>query len=79
MDDAHEDVHEEPPGVMELKPVIAELARTRFCPKDPVLLVDRMTIVEVPSDRHSANTEAYRLYLTDRELTIQGMSSGTSQ
>lgn len=75
LDDAQKDVYEEPPDMMELKPVIAELARTRICPKDPILLVDRMTVVEVPSDRQSTNVEAYRLYLTDRKWAIQGLTS----
>lgn len=54
-----------------LKPVIKELARTQVCFPDLKLLVDRISIVTLPSTQHTVN-EAYRLYLTDGERTIQG-------
>ena len=56
-----------------LKPVIKELARTQVCFPDLKLLVDRISIVTLPSTEHTTANEAYRLYLTDGERTIQGM------
>lgn len=55
-----------------LKPVIKELARTQVCFPDLKLLVDRISIVTLPATEHAAANEAYRLYLTDGERTIQG-------
>lgn len=64
-----------PPGFkpdLVLKPVIRELARTQVCFPDPKLLVDRISIVTLPATEHTTPNEAYRLYLTDGERTIQG-------
>lgn len=55
-----------------LKPVIKELARTQVCFPDLKLLVDRISIVTLPVAEHATPNEAYRLYLTDGERTIQG-------
>ena len=54
-----------------IKPIIKELVRTQVCFPNIKLLVDRITIVKVPSE--PSGLEAYRLYLTDREKTIQGL------
>lgn len=59
-------------GSTTIKPVIKELVRTQFCFPDIVLLVDRIIIGKVPSAEGSGDVEAYRLYLTDREKSIQG-------
>ncbi|MCJ1429659.1 hypothetical protein MMC29_007574 [Sticta canariensis] len=56
-----------------LKPVIKELARTQVCFPDLKLLVDRISIVTLPSTEHTTVNEAYRLYLTDGERTIQAV------
>ena len=56
-----------------LKPVIKELARTQVCFPDLKLLVDRISIVTLPSTENTTVNEAYRLHLTDGERTIQGM------
>ncbi len=59
-------------GSTTIKPVIQELVRTQFCFPDIVLLVDKIIIARVSSANDSENVEAYRLYLTDREQSIQG-------
>lgn len=56
----------------ELRPVIRELARTRVCFPDIKLLVDKITIVKLSATNPAATNEAYRLYLTDGDMTIQG-------
>ena len=56
----------------ELKPVIRELVRTRVCFPDLLLLVDKVTVVNVAHPESSTNNGAYQLYLTDGEMTIQG-------
>ena len=56
-----------------LKPVIKELVRTQVCFPNLKLLVDKVTIVVLPEHRNAAGNEAYRLFLTDGEKTIQGM------
>lgn len=58
-----------------LKPVIKELARTQVCFPDVKLLVDRISIVTLPMTELSKENQAYRLYLTDGEKTIQGIQS----
>lgn len=55
-----------------LKPVIKELVRTRVCFPDLKLLVDRISIVTLPATAQTTANEAYRLYLTDGERSIQG-------
>ncbi len=61
----------------ELKPVIRELVRTRVCFPDILLLVDKITVVDLTDSESSTNTGAYQLYLTDGEVTIQGSHSLT--
>ena len=56
-----------------LRPVIRELARTQVCFPDLKLLVDRISTVTLPATEHSAESVAYRLFLTDGDRTIQGM------
>ena len=55
-----------------VKPIINELVRTQVCFPNIKLLVDRIFTVEVPSAPESSGLKAYRMYLTDREKTIQG-------
>ena len=62
---------------LELKPVIRELVRTRVCFPNILLLVDKVTVVDLTDSEPYTNTGAYRLYLTDREVTIQGPHSLT--
>ena len=56
---------------LDLKPVIRELVRTRVCFPDILLLVDKITVVDLTDSEPYTNTGAYRLYLTDGEVTIQ--------
>lgn len=56
-----------------IKPIIKELVRTQVCFPNIKLLVDKLCIVKVPSATGSFGLEAYRMYLTDREKTIQGL------
>ena len=58
-----------------LKPIIQELVRTQVCFPNIKLLVDKISIVDVPSPTDSSSLEAYLMYLTDREKTIQGSNS----
>lgn len=55
-----------------VKPIIKELVRTQVCFPNIKLLVDKISIVKIPSTTESSSLEAYLLYLTDREKTIQG-------
>lgn len=55
-----------------LKPVIKEMVRTQVCFPDLKLLVDRISIVTLPVTEHTTTNQAYRLYLTDGERSIQG-------
>ncbi|KAK3171732.1 hypothetical protein OEA41_003816 [Lepraria neglecta] len=57
----------------ELRPVIRELVRTRVCFPDIKLLVDKITIVKLSATNPAATNEAYRLYLTDGDMTIQAL------
>lgn len=57
----------------ELKPVIRELVRTRVCFPDILLLVDKITVVDLTDSDPNTNTGAYQLYLTDGEVTIQAL------
>lgn len=56
-----------------VKPIIKELVRTQVCFPNIKLLVDKISIVKVPSATESSSLEAYLMYLTDREKTIQGL------
>ena len=56
-----------------VKPIIRELVRTRVCFPDLRLLVDRISIVKSSRNGEAADLEAYCLYLTDREKTIQAV------
>ena len=60
-----------------LKPAIKELVRTQVCFPNIKLLVDKISIVKVPSATNSSSLEAYLMYLTDRKKTIQGLYSCT--
>lgn len=55
-----------------IKPIIRELVRTQVCFPNIRLLVDKISTVRVSSTSGSSNLEAYRMFLTDREKTIQG-------
>ena len=57
-----------------LKPVIKELLRTGVCPQTVKLLVDRIFIVTL-TELISRRNEAFRLYLSDGQKTIQGLSA----
>lgn len=56
-----------------IKPIIKELVRTQVCFPNIKLLVDKISTVKVPSAAESSSLQAYRMYLTDREKTIQGL------
>ena len=56
-----------------LKPIIKELVRTQVCFPNIKLLVDKISVVKVPSAADSFSLEAYLMHLTDREKTIQGL------
>ncbi|KAK0508452.1 hypothetical protein JMJ35_008728 [Cladonia borealis] len=58
---------------LELKPVIRELVRTRVCFPDILLLVDKVTVVDLTDLKPYTNSGAYRLYLTDGEVIIQAL------
>lgn len=58
-----------------LKPIIKELVRTQVCFPNIKLLVDKISIVKVPSATDASSLEAYLMHLTDREKTIQGLHS----
>ena len=53
-----------------LKPVIAEIARTQVCFPDIQLLVDKIVIQTLPNPE--TPTGAFRLQLTDGENVIHG-------
>ena len=65
--------HKEEDSASYLKPIIKELVRTQVCFPNIKLLVDKISIVKVPSATDSSSLEAYLMYLTDREKTIQGL------
>ena len=56
-----------------IKPIIKEIVRTQVCFPNIKLLVDKISILKVPSTTESSGLEAYCMYLTDREKTIQGL------
>lgn len=60
-------------SVSYVKPIINELVRTQVCFPNIKLLVDRISTVEVASTTESSGLKAYRMYLTDREKTIQAV------
>ncbi|MCJ1304310.1 hypothetical protein MMC08_007122, partial [Hypocenomyce scalaris] len=57
---------------IKLKPCIAEMLRTQVCPTKPTFLLDRVIVVTLPHGR-DGNSNAYRLYLSDGEKTIQAL------
>ena len=57
-----------------LKPVIKEIVRANVCFADIKLLVDKINIVQLPTVEADETPEAYLLFLTDGEITIQGLS-----
>lgn len=59
-------------SVSYIKPIIKELVRTQVCFPNIKLLVDKISIVKVPSAAESSDLKAYLMYLTDRQRTIQG-------
>lgn len=58
---------------LHIKPIIRELVRTQVCFPDIKLLVDRVNIIELPNQNVADHSQAYRLFLTDREKTIQAV------
>ena len=56
-----------------LKPVIRELVRTQVCFPNLRLLVDKVSIIVLPEDEYGLGNKAFRLFLTDGEMIIQGM------
>ena len=60
-------------SVSYIKPIIKELVRTQVCFPNIKLLVDKISTVKVPSATDSSGLEAYRMHLTDRQKTIQGL------
>ena len=60
-------------SVSYIKPTIKELVRTQVCFPNIKLLVDKISTLKVSSATESSGLEAYRLYLTDREKSIQGL------
>ncbi|KAH0543714.1 hypothetical protein FGG08_002030 [Glutinoglossum americanum] len=57
-------------AIMGLKPCIAELVRTQYCPPSMVLLVQMVMIVPVQTPKGLKH--AFRMMMTDGEKTIQG-------
>ncbi len=57
---------------VELTPVIKEMVRTQVCFDNIKLLVDRISIVSLPVVEDPLKNEAFRLLLTDGEVSIQG-------
>ena len=55
-----------------VKPVIQEMVRTQVCFPNLKLLVDKIAIVTLPDVDELSGNEAYKLTLTDGEMTIQG-------
>ena len=53
----------------ELKPIIAEIARTEVCFPSIKLLIDKISLENIPG----TETWAFRLWLTDGEKVVQGM------
>jgi hypothetical protein len=58
-------------GALELRPTIEELVRTRYCPVEIFLLVDRVAAVKAP--HVSKHAQAFRLWLSDGCKSVQGM------
>ena len=58
---------------IEIKPIIREIVRTHVCFSDIKLLIDRIEIVNVRTSDEADDRQAYRLFLTDREKTIQAV------
>ena len=56
-----------------IKPIVRELVRTQACFPHVELLVDRISIIDLPFSNGAESLQAYRLHLTDREKTIQAV------
>jgi len=61
-----------PRPTIELTPVIKEMVRTQVCFENIKLLVDRISIVPLSVVEDPLKNEAFRLLLTDGEVSIQG-------
>jgi len=61
-----------PRPTIELTPVIKEMVRTQVCFENVKLLVDRISIVPLSVVEDPLKNEAFRLLLTDGEVSIQG-------
>lgn len=59
---------------LSLRPVIREMVRTQVCLPNLKLQVDKIEIVIVPEVDELSGNQAYKLFLTDGESTIQGVS-----
>ena len=62
-----------PQDTVELKPVIKDIIRTKFCERACQFLVDRIHVVPFVVD--GEEVQAYRLWLSDGQKSIQGMES----
>lgn len=60
---------------IELTPVIKEIVRTQVCFTNIKLLVDKICLVPLSATEDPVKNEAFRLWLTDGENAIQGMSN----
>ncbi|KAI9736264.1 MAG: hypothetical protein M1834_001150 [Cirrosporium novae-zelandiae] len=56
---------------LELRPCIAELVRTEYCPPELLLLVDKILIVDTETEHEIL--QAYKLFLSDGEYCIQAV------
>ncbi len=61
-----------PRPTIELTPAIKEMVRTQVCFENIKLLVDRISIVPLSVVEDPLKNEAFRLLLTDGEVSIQG-------
>jgi hypothetical protein len=72
---AHVRRHQPPPtkSSYQLKPVIREIARTRVT-RDPVtLLIDRIQVCATSAGRDGKRAEAFRLWVSDGEKSMQAI------
>ena len=56
-----------------LKPIIRELVRTQVCFPNIQLLLDRIMVTRISKHEDGRETEAFRLYLSDGEKSIQAL------
>lgn len=56
-----------------LKPIVKELVRTQVCFPNIQLLLDRIMVAKVGEPADRGETEAFRLYLSDGEKSIQAL------